>query len=158
MKTGYVYFVAYGNEELRKYHPVIKIGMTYNIEKRLANLSTASAIPLILAGFIPSDHPDFLENHLHCRFGKRRLNGEWFKVDAEMLRDLTLMNITNSRIEELFVLDDNITEIEILRAEVKHLERAWNRANKNIDELCISFKKADPQSYEMAITRIFGAH
>lgn len=154
MRTGYVYFIAYNDEELRKYHPVIKIGMTYDIDRRLKNLSTASAIPLILAGFIPSAHPKLIEDRLHIQFSKRRLNGEWFQVDKSMLEELHQLEILSSKIDQLFELDDNLEEIELMRIKIKRMEKAIKRRDEKIKELCACIKRLDPISYSVIANRL----
>lgn len=55
---------------------VIKIGVASNVKSRLKGIQTGSASPIALRWSTRGGKP--LEDHLHERFRKRRLTGEWF--------------------------------------------------------------------------------
>lgn len=58
----------------------IKIGSTNNLEKRLADLQTASPIELLVIGVC--DPPfDGFEKWLHSTLVGYRIRGEWFEDD-----------------------------------------------------------------------------
>ena len=59
----------------------VKIGRTNNIEKRLAWLSTGSAVPLKFVHVV--QHGAYLEYGLHELLSEHRLSGEWFSLTPE---------------------------------------------------------------------------
>lgn len=61
----------------------IKIGKSFDVDKRLASLQTASPDPLELLGSVPSWL--HTEAELHARFAALREHGEWFRDDPELL-------------------------------------------------------------------------
>ena len=79
MGNGLIYFVTYDNVAWRATLPVIKIGATTDLPKRLSSLSVSSPIKLLVAGTIAAKDPYPLEKSLHRAFQRDRLNGEWFK-------------------------------------------------------------------------------
>lgn len=59
----------------------IKIGVTNNIDRRLAELQTASADILHILYISPKcDNAYEFENKIHDHFSKYRKNGEWFNI------------------------------------------------------------------------------
>lgn len=76
-RIKYVYFIkelALGS---------IKIGVSRNVEERLAVLQRGMPQKLECIGFIKGDFKD--ENLLHDKFSHLRIRGEWFKADDELL-------------------------------------------------------------------------
>lgn len=67
-----VYVIGFG--------PYVKIGITLNIEERMAQLQTPEPVELygLLDGWLRE------ERDLHKRFAALRLRGEWFKKDGEL--------------------------------------------------------------------------
>jgi hypothetical protein len=63
---------------------LIKIGVSRNVESRLATLSTASPVELRLLGVIDGCRAD--EDKLHQRFAADRHHGEWFSPSPELSR------------------------------------------------------------------------
>jgi hypothetical protein len=87
----------------------IKIGYTDDkLDNRIKALQTANPYPLHVIITIPGDQNT--ESHLHKKFNKYKLCGEWFKI--EML-------------EELFIVPSN----EILTLEEIHMQQ------KNLHDL-----------------------
>jgi hypothetical protein len=75
---GGVYFIQAGTDG------PIKIGISDNPAKRLAQLQTAHPVGLALLGVVP-DVDLALERELHRRFAAYRMNGEWFAPAAPVL-------------------------------------------------------------------------
>jgi hypothetical protein len=73
-----VYFVQAGPAGL------IKIGVSADVERRLAGLRTHSPVPLSLLGVWPSAGKSG-EQQLHARFAAHRLHGEWFQPSPDLL-------------------------------------------------------------------------
>lgn len=65
--------------------PVYKIGMSRCPKKRCQSLSHRDN-PLSLVHQIPTSVPRFVEHALHGYFEKKRIHGEWFRLDAEDVR------------------------------------------------------------------------
>jgi hypothetical protein len=61
---------------------VCKIGHAQNAKSRLASLQTASPSKLVLEAVLTGDRG--LESHLHQRFARHRLKGEWFTITDEL--------------------------------------------------------------------------
>lgn len=62
---------------------LVKIGITSNIQKRLANLQTSNPERLHVWAFIPRGGIA-LEKALHRKFINYRTSGEWFKISREI--------------------------------------------------------------------------
>ena len=127
MGHGLVYFVTYDNVAWRATLPVIKIGATTDLPKRLSSLSVSSPIKLLVAGTIAAKDPYPLEKSLHRAFQRDRLNGEWFKLNSKMLDAIRLHPIVDDRFNELFDFtehspDAKDLEIAALRDEIKRLK------------------------------------
>jgi hypothetical protein len=74
--TAWTYFVGSREQE------VVKIGVTTRLKSRMSALRNSSPIPIKLfaVAFGSSD----IELHLHDRFAKDRLHGEWFRLTDEI--------------------------------------------------------------------------
>ena len=57
----------------------IKIGVSYNVEKRLSELNGSCPYPLRLLGIIKMGAPYDLERVLHRKFSEFRRHREWFE-------------------------------------------------------------------------------
>lgn len=75
--AGYVYLVR------EKSEGYFKIGRTRKPQDRMATFDVK--LPLIVGYIclIPSENMRALESALHRRFASKRVNGEWFALDAE---------------------------------------------------------------------------
>lgn len=62
-----------------------KIGITDCLDKRLLQLSQTMPFRVELIHAVYTRYAGLLEIHLHMRFGKKRLRGEWFSLNT---RDL----------------------------------------------------------------------
>jgi hypothetical protein len=75
-RRSYVYFIqAYGGGP-------VKIGWTYNPERRLKDLQSASPYKLVIRKIVSGTQR--LEHYLHQRYESNRLEGEWFEVQLDM--------------------------------------------------------------------------
>lgn len=83
-----IYFIQQGNDG------PIKIGISWEIKKRLRDISVSSPFnPMVLA-LIPGNREK--EKQLHRKFKKEHLRGEWFKASdrlMEFIRTLPNNNI-----------------------------------------------------------------
>ncbi len=73
-----IYFVQYENDS-----GPIKIGLTKNIQKRLAEIQSTCPAPVKLLKVIEGEWEKELRIHYH--FSHLRLQGEWFKSEKELL-------------------------------------------------------------------------
>jgi len=73
-KIGYVYFLKAGN--------FYKIGHSRSIKIRIGSLQTGCPHKIELAGVVAGGSS--FEKHLHKRFKKHKVNGEWFNVCDEI--------------------------------------------------------------------------
>jgi hypothetical protein len=79
LHSGHVYC-------LRTQDDFYKIGVTNRlVEQRLKELKTMLPFDLELVFSVPCDQPYQLERWLHSRFGDKRQNGEWFKLEVDDL-------------------------------------------------------------------------
>lgn len=74
---GLIYFIE--AEGQRR----VKIGYTSSIERRIPTLKTSSPFKLKLLFSLGGTRKD--EQELHKRFTHLRTNGEWFRLDSEIL-------------------------------------------------------------------------
>jgi hypothetical protein len=136
-----VYFVVHDNAAWRRSFPVVKIGQTYDLGKRLSQLNTGSPVSLISAGVIKSSNPRRLESSLHAELAgyRLRMDCEWFNVNEDLIKRVSRFKIDSPRFSELFPnLNKNITlEQELAEAE-KYKAWQWkmiSKQNKEIYEL-----------------------
>lgn len=74
-----VYFIYCGDQQ----NSPVKIGVTSDIDNRIANLQTGNPYVLKCKALIPCKDKAqaySLESYLHSRFKKKRMVGEWFKL------------------------------------------------------------------------------
>ena len=74
-----VYFIYCGDQQ----NSPVKIGVTSDIDNRIANLQTGNPYILKCKALIPcKDKAQAynLESYLHYRFRKKRMVGEWFRL------------------------------------------------------------------------------
>lgn len=74
---GYVYFIQAGGPG-----GAIKIGWSSDVSRRLAELQTANAEPLVLLTTTPGTQ--LTERAFHTRFGAARMTAEWFRPCPEL--------------------------------------------------------------------------
>lgn len=67
----------------------VKIGVSRDVNKRIASLQVGSSEELSLLGTVPGDVE--LERALHRRYSKERTSGEWFNLTARIANDIRLM-------------------------------------------------------------------
>lgn len=92
-----VYFVT------ERKNAVIKIGVSTQIRKRLAQLQTANAYELELMGWVVSEDDYRTEKALHQKYESQRERGEWFSISQDdVLRELTLAHGFIPKIENAF--------------------------------------------------------
>jgi hypothetical protein len=104
--SGYVYFMAYDNADWRRILPVVKIGATNDVSRRLKQLNTGSPVRLVVVGIIEAAVPKTTELRLHVRFSTSRIRGEWFSYTERMRDELLTMPIKDNKFDELFELED----------------------------------------------------
>lgn len=68
----------------------VKIGYSHNPERRLGQLQSARGSKLKLLVTIPGNRSD--EHALHKRFAHLRLEGEWFREDAELMEHIETLS------------------------------------------------------------------
>jgi hypothetical protein len=73
----FVYFIRAGDIG------PIKIGMSRNVESRLAKMQTDTPMLLKLLGCIPGGKTE--EHNLHLRLSAYRVSGEWFRPDPVVI-------------------------------------------------------------------------
>ncbi len=79
MTIAHVYLLESGER--------FKIGYTKNIKKRLRQLRTGSPFDIRLVHSLEAEQPQALEKQFHDRFAKKRIRGEWFRLDAADVRE-----------------------------------------------------------------------
>lgn len=63
--------------------PYYKIGRTKNVESRIGTIALQMPFPVELFKVINTADSAWLEKLLHCFFGDKRVNGEWFALNDE---------------------------------------------------------------------------
>jgi hypothetical protein len=150
MKPGYVYFITFADAEFRSKIPAIKIGSTYDIDKRMRSLSTGSPIPLMLIGFLVHDPPSQLEAKLQYEFRRFRMKGEWFTASAEMLENIKKLDPKFSVLDDLFNFDEEISSDFL----VQRLRERIDKKDAVIKDLLKHIKNVDPEGYPIVYQRL----
>ncbi len=93
-----------------------KIGYSATPKKRISGIQTASPLKIEIISIIAGDTTD--EKELHKKFKDKRLNGEWFKYDEEIInyiREQPQKSINDEEYTECAYVENNkpITEKEI---------------------------------------------
>jgi hypothetical protein len=108
--------------------PVMKIGFTNNLAVRLKELSTAAPMNLIPIGTIWSKHARALEGRFHSQFRKNRLNGEWFSINNEIIKEIRKYTVVDDRFDDLFDLSPHAPDRKDL--EIFDLNKQINALQK----------------------------
>lgn len=66
----------------------VKIGISRNVQARLAELQTGNPLPLAILDAFEFADAEQVERALHQRFANARVQGEWFRLTAEDLEAL----------------------------------------------------------------------
>ena len=154
MKIGYVYFITFEDAEFRLKMPAIKIGSTYDIEKRMRALSTGSPMPLKLIGFLVHNPPSHLEAKLQYEFHEFRMNGEWFRASVGLIEELTTLDQKFDILDDLFKFDKEIAEKEWANYRVQRLLERIDKKEDTIKELLGHIKKVDPSGFPIIYQRV----
>jgi len=80
-KPGFVYFLEYEGQG-------VKIGYTRNLTSRIKQLQIASPFKLNLRFYIETSEPELVEHSLHEQYKDKCLNGEWFDITKEDIKEL----------------------------------------------------------------------
>jgi len=85
LKPGkYIYLIQLGDTE------IYKIGISNDPHRRIKQLQSKCPIPLKLI-FTNFGHDyEFAEKYLHSHFRHQRIKGEWFKLSAEDILQITV--------------------------------------------------------------------
>lgn len=93
-KVGFIY-ILYGGG-------YYKIGLTNDIDRRLAQISPALPFTVELVHTIKTDDMVRIEHFLHEKFADKRANGEWFSLsddDIEWLKQLEYISCEGGELE-----------------------------------------------------------
>jgi hypothetical protein len=74
-RKGFVYLIKCGE--------LYKIGKTTNLERRIKEFAVGNPYPLVLVTSMYSLDIDSLEKSFHRYYRKKRVKGEWFKLNPE---------------------------------------------------------------------------
>lgn len=151
MKTGYVYFITFEDAEFRLKIPAIKIGSTYDIDKRMRSLSTGTPMPLMLIGFLVHDPPSHLEAKLQYEFRQFRMKGEWFMAHPELLENIKKLDPKFSVLDDLFSETNDDSRAIFL---IQTLKERVDKKDVIINELLSHIKKVDPSGYPIVYQRL----
>lgn len=88
---GYIYFIS----EWGFIVPVLKIGRTNNVKRRLNSFKTGTPFGIITYLIIHTKDDVKLESHLHNRYAYCRIrgSGEWFWITPAMILDMIFIRI-----------------------------------------------------------------
>ncbi len=151
MRKGIVYFITYESDEIRRTLPVIKIGSTFDVNRRISELNTGSPAAFILAGYIQTPSPRKTEHSIHADLDEFRLNGEWFHVDEWTLVKLRKYDISDSKIKELFGLTDrenHHARIVSLESDVRRMASLIEEKDDQIKTMTKRLVEIDPLAHK----------
>lgn len=110
----------------------VKIGRADDVAARLASLQTGNPAELVVVRIV--DTPFDAEPLFHERFKERRLRGEWFEFDAEMLTFIPAAPVTAHRGDAIarmvsrFGLVNLAARIGVSRRTIEN----WTARNRNM--------------------------
>ena len=154
METGYVYFITFEDIEFRLKIPAIKIGSTYNIDKRIKGLSTGSPVPLMLIGFLVHNPPAHLEAMLQYEFRRFRMKGEWFLANSELIEKIKRLDPKFAVLDDLFKFDKDQEEKAMADFLIQRFRERVDKKEATINELLEHIKKVDPSGYPVIYQRV----
>lgn len=154
METGYVYFITFEDIEFRLKIPAIKIGSTYNIDKRIKGLSTGSPVPLMLIGFLVHNPPSHLEAMLQYEFRRFRMKGEWFLANSELIEKIKRLDPKFAVLDDLFKLDTEQEDQAKADFLIQRFRERVDKKEATINELLEHIKKVDPSGYPIIYQRV----
>jgi hypothetical protein len=107
-----------------------KIGITSDISRRLAQLSTGNPFPLQLHFSYEFENAEIVEKCIHQKFSKERESGEWFKLNVDQIAEVEdicralggIYSIPNGYI---FSSDIEISEAEKTLERMSRLEKYY---------------------------------
>ena len=141
---GYgVYFIQCGEG---KGAPV-KIGVTSDLEKRIESLQTGCPYILSCKALIPCHDKKQafkLEKHLHNRFKKNRLTGEWFRLHGFNLKKI--LNEFSER-ESVPLVKQGLNVVRKTNKRALKLERE----NKQLKAKVLELERQLDEAYEIQI-------
>jgi hypothetical protein len=77
------YFITAKSEDFDLSNSPIKVGVTNNIDYRIAQFQIGSPVELDVYGFIDSDFSAIIETYFHRKFASRRIHSEWFNLKED---------------------------------------------------------------------------
>lgn len=83
---GYIYFIT----EWGFIAPVLKIGRTNNVSRRISSFRTGTPFGILVYLIVEAEDCVSLEAYFHKRYGWSRIrnNGEWFWITPMMFLDI----------------------------------------------------------------------
>lgn len=84
-----------------------KIGFTKNIDRRVKELQTSSAFKLEVKYTYESEFATKIESKIHKSYSHLRLNGEWFKLDYDIL-EIIIKDIERTHSNLKFLKENKI--------------------------------------------------
>ncbi|NOH82111.1 GIY-YIG nuclease family protein [Vibrio sp. RE86] len=127
-----VYFIA--EDENGNYDCLrIKIGISKNVPKRLAQLSTGSPYKLKLMGWINTENDRDFEKSLHQKYLENNVHLEWFELGVCDVLDELKFHSVNSHIS----VNDNAFEVVARdRNGVPECVGSWQWTEVDNQEFC----------------------
>lgn len=141
MGAGYVYFVSFTDLIVRSLNPYVKIGISYDKDKRIGQIQTGSPLQLKYFGLIKHSEPKAVEKYLHKLFKNDRSVGEWFLISPAIINGIrTRYTLDIDCLDELLVSTKETPEslkIRELETEIKNLRKELIARDNYLNE----FKK-----------------
>lgn len=133
-----VYFVKSGESPKAP----VKIGVTVDIDTRLAQMQTGNPQPLLCMALIHCDskeHAYDLEKYLHRRLRKFRIQGEWFWLFGKSIKDVLAEYDGRNKTESVIQAHKSSgyserREIERLRHENKKLKQKVRELKRDMSD------------------------
>lgn len=112
----------------------LKIGVAYDVLRRVAELSTGNPFELKVLAIYGYENAQVVEGSLHQRFSTKQVRGEWFSLDENDVRDFHTLcrGLGGMMLPVPSVIDDDVIEESEDEAIVAQEQTMINKEDRNL--------------------------
>lgn len=138
-KKGYVYFIKNGVKS-----NMVKIGFSFDLDKRLSSYKTSFSEKVFLIGYIESEQYINIEKEIHSYFSEKRKKGEWFELnsfDFLEIKNMYDFESVNNFYDKDFKSLNKKEDVLLYSNYIKFVDELKKNEYYNVSDLMIDFNK-----------------